>query len=160
MEHLITRAKCRLQLSARTAIISDRMLLTVYMMLIPLRSDEHHLQSLQKKFAHTQKHHHAKATLTGSGVKHLHWLTLPLKNRWNWKKSEELKNNLKKRLQKKQLSDSESSDENTDSVPIESDSEEAEAEPLVFKKGANVVVKYSSKKSSAMFVGQITALYS
>ena len=66
----------------------------------------------------------------------------------------------KKRLQKKQLSDLESSDENTDSVPIESDSEEAEAEPLVFKKGANVVVKYSSKKSSAMFVCQITALYS
>ena len=63
-------------------------------------------------------------------------------------------------MQKKQLSDSESSAENTDSVLIESDSEEAEAEPFVFKNGAYVVVKYTSKKSSSMFVGQITALYS
>ena len=160
MEHLITRAKCRLQLSARTAIISDRMLLTVYMMLIPLRSDEHHLQSLQKKFAHTQKHHHAKATLTGSGGKALTLTDTPIKEAMELERKQRAEKQPKKRLQKKQLSDSESSDENTDSVPIKSDSEEAEAEPLVFKKGAYVVVKYTSKKSSSMFVGQITALYS
>ena len=45
------------------------------------------------------------------------------------------------------------------SMPIESDSEEAEAdeEPLVLKKDTHVV-KYTSKKSSSMFVDQITAL--
>ena len=43
-------------------------------------------------------------------------------------------------------------------MPVESDSEEAEVdeEPLVLKK--DTLVKYTSKKSSSMFVDQITTL--
>ena len=45
-------------------------------------------------------------------------------------------------------------------MPLESESEEVEPEeePLLLKNGAYVVVKYTSKRSSAMFVGQVTAL--
>jgi len=66
----------------------------------------------------------------------------------------------KRRLQKKQISDSDSSEEDEEPVPLESESEEVEPEeePLLLKNGAYVVVKYTSKRSSAMFVGQVTAL--
>ena len=63
-------------------------------------------------------------------------------------------------MQKKQISDSDSSDEDAEPVPIQSESEEAEPEeePLLLKNGAYVVVEYTSKRSSSMFVGQVTAL--
>lgn len=45
-------------------------------------------------------------------------------------------------------------------MPLDSDSEdpEPEEELLLMKTGAYVVVKYANKKTSSMFVGQITEL--
>ena len=64
----------------------------------------------------------------------------------------------KRRLQKKQISDSDSSDEDAEPVPIQSESEEAEPEeePLLLKNGAYVVVEYTSKRSSSMFVVEMS----
>ncbi|XP_067950246.1 protein F37C4.5-like [Watersipora subatra] len=122
-----------------------------------------HQQSFRMKFVPTQQHHRGKPTQTENEVKRKHsptHLSKKLLKRATMQKSDKQNRSKKRKLQKKPIFESDSSNEDVDPVLLESDSEEAEPEEelLLLKKGVYVVVKYITKRTSSTFVGQVTAL--